>query len=304
MRYDTGKPRPKTIKKAVSPQLFPYLLLMPAVLIVIGIIYPWLKGLYQSFTDFSLLNPDKISFVGFRNYKDLIATAEGLHTIKVTVLYGIYSTLIEISLGVLIAVLLNRQSRGARVLKSILPMPLMVAPVISGIMWKLMMDPGQGVVNFLLHKIGLPGSNWFSHSSTALISVVLIDVWMFTPFVVLIVLAGLSSIPKDMYEASSIDGADDFTNFIYITLPMILPYILLAGILRIIDSFKMFDLFYVTTRGGPGEATMNLSIWSYLTGMKELRMGRALAGLQVLWVVNYIVAFICLRQMNKVRETR
>jgi multiple sugar transport system permease protein len=127
---------------------------------------------------------------------------------------------------------------------------------------------------------------------------------MFTPFVVLIILAGLSSIPKDLYEASSIDGAGDFSNFIYITFPMILPYMLLAGLFRIIDSFKMFDLFYVTTRGGPGEATMNLSTWSYLTGIKELRMGRGLAGLQVLWVINYAVAFICLRQIDKLRAKR
>ena len=166
------------------------------------------------------------------------------------------------------------------------------------------MDPGHGVLNYMLNKIGLPGSKWIFDSSTALISLALIDVWMFTPFVILVLLAGLASIPKELYEASSMDGAGDFTTFIYITLPLILPYILLAGVFRIIDSFKMFDLFYVTTRGGPGQATMNLTTWSYLTGIKALSMGKGLAGLQILWVINYIVAFICLGQIDKIREKR
>jgi multiple sugar transport system permease protein len=167
-----------------------------------------------------------------------------------------------------------------------------------------MMDPGHGVLNYMLNKIGLPGSKWIFHSSSALISLALIDVWMFTPFVILVILAGLASIPKELYEASSIDGAGDFKTFIYITFPLILPYILLAAVFRIIDSFKMFDLFYVTTRGGPGEATMNLTTWSYLTGIKGLSMGKGLAALQVLWVINYIVAFICLAQIDKIRAKR
>jgi multiple sugar transport system permease protein len=171
-------------------------------------------------------------------------------------------------------------------------------------MWKLMMDPSRGVINYLLNKIGLPGSQWIFHSSTALISIALIDVWIFTPFVILIILAGLSSIPEGIYEASSIDGANDFQNFFYITVPLILPYILLAGVFRVVDSFKMFDLFYVVTKGGPGKATMNLPIWSYLTGLKELRMGRGLAGLQVLWLLNYIVAFLLLRYIDKIRAKR
>jgi multiple sugar transport system permease protein len=287
-------------KRMRGERLFPYILLIPAVVIVVGIIFPWLRGLVQSFTNFSLLDPDKIAFVGGRNYKDLLLTASGLHKIKITILYGVYASGIELGLGVLIAVFLNRETRGVRVLRSILPMPLMIAPVIAGIMWKLMMDPSHGVMNYMLNFIGLPGSKWIFHSSSALISIALIDIWMFTPFVVLVILAGLSSIPKELYEASAIDGAGDFANFLYITLPMILPYILLAGVFRIIDSFKMFDLFYVTTRGGPGEATMNLSTWSYLTGIKELRMGRGLAGLQVLWLINYIVAFFLLRQIDRI----
>jgi multiple sugar transport system permease protein len=285
-------------------KIFPYLILLPAILIVIGIVYPWVLGLIQSFTDYSLLAPDKISFIGGRNYFDLLFTLEGLHNLKITVLYGVYTSLLELSLGILIAVLLNRENTGTRILRSILPIPLMIAPVIAGIMWKLMMDPSRGVINYLLNKIGLPGSQWIFHSSTALISIALIDVWIFTPFVILIILAGLSSIPDGIYEASAIDGANDFQNFFYITVPLILPYILLAGVFRVVDSFKMFDLFYVVTKGGPGKATMNLPIWSYLTGLKELRMGRGLAGLQVLWLLNYIVAFLLLRYIDKIRAKR
>jgi multiple sugar transport system permease protein len=167
-----------------------------------------------------------------------------------------------------------------------------------------MMDPSTGVINYILSFLGLPGSQWIFHSKTALISIALIDVWMFTPFVVLILLAGLSSIPNGIYEASSIDGANGFQNFVYITLPLILPYLLLAAVFRIVDSFKMFDLFYVTTKGGPGNATMNLPIWAYLTGLKELRMGRGLASLQVLWVFNYAVAFIILGYIERIRKKR
>ena len=284
--------------------ILPYLLLMPAVIIVIGIIYPWILGLIQSFTDYSLLAPDRIKFIGGRNYFDLVGTSEGLHTIKVTLLYGIYTSVIELSLGLVIAVLLNKETPGIRVLRAILPIPLMIAPVIAGIMWKLMMDPERGVINYLFNFIGLGGSKWIFHSSTALISIAVVDVWMFTPFVILIILAGLSSIPDSIYEASAIDGSNDFQDFFYITLPLILPYILLAGVFRTVDSFKMFDLFYVMTKGGPGTATMNLPIWSYLTGLKELRMGRGMAGLQILWLFNYCVAFVLLRYIEKLRRNR
>jgi len=282
--------------------IIPYLFLIPAVIIVIGIIYPWLLGLMQSFTNYSLLSPDKIKFIGGRNYLDLIGTIQGLHTIKVTLLYGVYTGVIELSLGLVIAVLLNKETPGIRVLRAILPIPLMIAPVIAGIMWKLMMDPDRGVINYIFSFVGLGGSKWIFHSSSALISIAVVDVWMFTPFVILILLAGLSSIPEAIYEASAIDGSNEFQDFFYITLPMILPYLLLAGVFRIVDSLKMFDLFYVMTKGGPGDATMNLPIWSYLTGLKELRMGRGLAGLQVLWLFNYCIAFVLLRYIEKIRR--
>jgi len=282
--------------------IIPYLFLIPAVIIVIGIMYPWLLGLMQSFTDYSLLSPDNIKFIGGRNYLDLMGTVQGLHTIKVTLLYGVYTGAIELSLGLIIAVLLNKETPGIRVLRAILPIPLMIAPVIAGIMWKLMMDPDRGVINYLFSFLGLGGSKWIFHSSSALISIAVVDVWMFTPFVILILLAGLSSIPEGIYEASAIDGSNEFQDFFYITLPMILPYLLLAGVFRIVDSLKMFDLFYVMTKGGPGDATMNLPIWSYLTGLKELRMGRGLAGLQVLWFFNYCIAFVLLRYIEKIRR--
>lgn len=287
-----------------SSKLFPYLLLLPALVVVIAIMYPWLLGLFQSFTDYSLLNPDNIKLTGARNYRELFFTSQGLNTLKITLLYGFYTTGIELSLGTVIAVLLNRENRGTRVLRAVLPVPLMIAPVIAGIMWKLMMDPDTGVLNYLLGLIGLQGSRWISHPSTALLSIALIDVWMFTPFVILILLAGLSSIPDGIYEASAIDGASDFQVFLFITLPLLLPYVLLAAVFRIVDSFKMFDLFYVTTKGGPGNSTMNIPIWSYLTGLKELRMGRGLAGLQVLWVLNYAVAFVLLGFIEHIRKNR
>jgi multiple sugar transport system permease protein len=287
-----------------SNRFLPYLMLFPALLVVVGILYPWLLGLYQSFTDYSLLNVDQRAFIGFRNFADLLLAKKGLHTVKVTLLYGLYTTAIEISVGIVIAVLLNRENKGTRVLRAILPVPLMIAPVIAGIMWKLMMDPSTGVINYLLGLLGLPGSKWIYHTKTALVSIAVIDVWIFTPFVILIILAGLSSVPQGIYEASAIDGASDFQNFFFITVPMILPYILLACVFRLIDSFKMFDLFYVATKGGPGDATMNIPIWSYLTGLKELRMGRALAGLQVLWVINYVAAFVLLRFIERIRKAR
>ena len=297
---------PVRVRKRVfsSNRILPYLLLFPAILVVIGIIYPWLLGLYQSFTDYSLLNPDKMIFIGARNFADILFAKKGLHTVKITLLYGFYTTSIELSLGILIAVLLNREKKGTRVLRAILPVPLMIAPVIAGIMWKLMMDPSTGVINYLLNTIGLPGSKWIYHTRTALVSIAVIDVWIFTPFIILIILAGLSSVPQGVYEASAIDGANDFQNLFFITIPIILPYILLACVFRLIDSFKMFDLFYVATKGGPSDATMNIPIWSYLTGLKELRMGRAMAGLQVLWVLNYVVAFVLLRFIERIRKLR
>ncbi len=279
----------ETIKPPLLTRLRPYLIAMPALLVLIGIIYPFLTGLVYSFTAFALNRPS-FKFVGLRQYERMVTSADFWHSTFVTLGYAFIATGVELTLGLIVAMLLNRDSRLAKILQPTLIFPMMVAPVIGTLIWKVMMQPSIGILNPMLKALGLPTSQWAAAPQTALLSVVLVDVWMFTPFAALILLAGLRSFPQGPFEAARVDGASFWFTFRNLTLPMLTPFILIVVIFRFMDSLKMFDIIFAMTEGGPGNALMTYQITAYRTSIQFQKLAQGLPYAIVLYFVIYFTS--------------
>ncbi|MBB5917493.1 multiple sugar transport system permease protein [Nocardia transvalensis] len=278
--------------------LRPYLLSMPAVLIVVGILYPFVIGAYYSVLNYAAVNPNPV-FIGLRNYASVLGDMQFWTSVRVTGVFAIVATLVETVIGVGIALLLNRSSLIGRIFEKVLILPLMIAPVIAGVIWKLMFNPQFGILN---HIFGLGSTfDWLSHSN-ALWSVILVDLWIFTPFVAILVLAGIRSLPKEPFEASAVDGASWFYMFRKLMLPMLWPYILVAVIFRFMDNLKVFDAVYVLTAGGPGVATRTLQIGAFEDSIINLDYSRGSTYMFLLWAIVFITARILVGVLGKAQR--
>lgn len=292
--------RPEAQPPAVSAQrrrLRPYILALPAVLVVVGILYPFVLGAYYSVLDYMASNPDP-GFVWFDNFRSVLSDPQFWTSVRVTAVFAVVATIVETVLGVGIALLLNRASRLGRVFEKVLILPLMIAPVIAGTIWKLMFNPQFGVLN---HVFGLGSFDWLSKDA-ALWSSILVDAWIYTPFVAILVLAGIRSLPKEPFEASAVDGASWFYTFRRLQLPMMWPYILVAVIFRFMDCLKAFDLIYVLTAGGPGLATRTLQIGAYEDSITFQNFSRGSTYMFLLWILVFITARYLVSVLGKAQR--
>ena len=292
----TGQPHPEI--PSWRRKLRPYLLSIPALLVVIGILYPFVLGAYYAFLNYAAVNPDP-QFVGFKNFQSVLGDQIFWQSVKVTVIFAVVATVVETVLGIGLALLLNRSSIIGRLFEKVLIVPLMIAPVIAGVMWKLMFNPQFGILN---HVLGLGSTfDWLS-ASTALWSVILVDIWIFTPFVAILVLAGIRSLPKEPFEASEVDGASWFYMFRKLMLPMLWPYILVAVIFRFMDNLKVFDHIYVLTAGGPGVATRTLQIGAFEDSIINLDYSRGSTYMLLLWIIVFITARYLVSVLGKAQR--
>jgi multiple sugar transport system permease protein len=220
----------------------------------------------------------------------MLTDADFLYSTGVTLAYAVLTTGVELTLGLMVAMLLNRESRLAKILQTTLIFPMMIAPVIGTLIWKLMMQPSVGILNPILNAFGLPSLQWAAVPESALFSVVLVDVWMFTPFAALILLAGLRSFPDAPFEAARVDGASFWFTFRNLTLPMLTPYIIIVVLFRFMDSLKMFDIIFAMTEGGPGITLMTYQLTAYRTSIQFQRLSQGLPYAIVLYIVVYIVS--------------
>ena len=214
--------------------------------------------------------------LGWKNFASLLSDARFGNSLLVTLRYIITSVSIQTALGLAIALFLNRSFKGKSIVRALIIVPMFVTPVVVGLTWRIFFDPSSGIINYLINQLGLGiQPDWLGDTSLALPAVIIADVWEWTPFIVLIVLAGLDSIPSELTEAALVDGAGEFQRIRTITIPLLLPTIAIAVVLRIVDANKMFDIIYVMTRGGPGLSTETTNLYAYITGFQYFRIGYA-----------------------------
>jgi multiple sugar transport system permease protein len=253
----------------------PTLLALPSIILVLLIaIYPILYAFYTSLTD-TLLNGSRSHFIWFDNYINMFTSKVFWHGLMVSVQYVGLAVGVEMLLGFGLALLLNRALWGRSFFRILILLPLMLPPATGALMWAALLDPSLGWINYALRQIGIHAPAWLSDSGTALYSVVGIDVYHFTPFVALILLAGLQSIPRLQYEVAEVDGASAWKTFRMVTLPQLMPTIFLVLLFRLVLCINGYDVINVATKGGPGDVTTTLSFQASVTGYRNMLLGQA-----------------------------
>ena len=241
----------------------PYMATLPSLVLVLGIaIYPIGYAIFLSLTDRILSQPIS-HFVGLHNYFDNLRDLRFWQYMGITARFVLISVALELVLGFGLALLLNQGIGGQSIFRIIILVPLMIPPVTGALMWKVMLDPNTGPINYLLSLLGIAGPTWLASDVTALLSVIAIDVWIYTPFVTLILLSGLQSIPRTMYEAAAVDGARIWKSFNMVTLPMLRPTIYLVLLFRFALALTSADTIFATTVGGPNIATTTLNFAAF-----------------------------------------
>lgn len=256
-----------------------YVFLLPALIfVVVMMIFPIIYTLRLSFTKWSMASFVPPRWVGLANYYSLLfSDTRFWSAVGRTFFFTVLAVLVETVLGVAIALLLNRDIPGKNFIKTLFLLPMVATPVAVGMVWLLMYEPTIGVINQLLRMLGLPQGLWLASPRQALCSLIIVDVWQWTPMITLIVLAGLAGLPPEPFEAAKVDGASTFQCIRLVTLPLIQPTIVAAMVLRAIDAFKTFDIIYTMTQGGPGFSTETLNLYSFALGFQYFQMGKASA---------------------------
>lgn len=263
---------------------------MPALLLLAVLtVYPLTRGTALSFfaTEYGF---EGAEYVGLRNYEDLFSDRFFNRAVSNTVWFTLLATFSELAFGLALALLINRKFAGRGIVVTLLVAPFVLSTMVVTAIWSAWMHYDVGYLNNLLRAMGLEGVPWLFEPDLALYSIVLIDLWQTTPIVFLILLAGLQNINDEIYEAARMDGASAGWILLTITLPLLIPHMLLAALLRSIESFKIFDKVFALTGGGPGQATETLSMYLYRLGFKFFEVGMASAVAIVMVVIAGVLA--------------
>ena len=277
-----------------------WMFVVPAGVVVIGVIlFPWLFTLFMSTHEWKIGGGHH--FVGLDNYKKLFTDERFLWSILRTLYFTAMAVFFPMVLGVAAAMVFNHKFPLRGLARTIFILPMMATPVAVALVWTMMFHPQLGVLNWLLSQFGIPPSMWVYDSRTVIPTLVVVEVWHWTPLVMLIVLGGLASLPQDPYEAAKIDGASPLQSFRHITLPLLAPFIVVALIIRTIDALKAFDTIYVITQGGPGTSSETINIFLYLQGFAYYNMGYASAVVVVFFSMSVGLAALLLWTRKRVK---
>ena len=262
--------------------LTPYWFILPALLVLaVFVVGPVAWSFWVSFHEYQWNMPAfGMPFVGLRNYADLLRDEDLLASVGWTASFAAVSVPVGLVMGFVLALLLNARVLGRRtrsVLRGIFLLPMMLAAVVAGFMWRMLFDPEYGPVNHLLSLVGVSPVSWLSDETAARAAVIVAELWLTTPFVALVLLAGLQGIPEDVYEAGRIDGASGFQLFSQITLPLLRTSIAIVLVIRTMDALRVFDLVFILTNGGPGTSTTTIMYYDYLYAFQYFQMGLASA---------------------------
>ena len=257
-----------------------FIIAMVPLMVLIGsvYVYPVFRAIYLSFSNFSLIRIGSgLEFLGFENYTRFIMRRQGQQVLINTLLFSFSTVSIQVLLGLGMALLINKQVRGRAVVRSLLIIPIMVAPVVVGYMWRWIYNDRNGILNYVLFKLELINMslNFLSDAQLAMPAVIHAQIWYGLPFSTLILLGGLQSLPKSPYEAALIDGASIFQQFRYVTLPLMRPILMVTLLLGFMISFQAFDLIYILTYGGPGMRTEVINSYGYKIAFRSFEMGYA-----------------------------
>ncbi|MGE0750342.1 MAG: carbohydrate ABC transporter permease [Variibacter sp.] len=278
-------------------------LVAPAALVLLFFqVVPIVTGANVSFRDWALNDP-KRTFVGLSNYLYVLKDREFLTIVLPNTFGFMFATVVcSLVFGLLIALMLNKRFPGRAVVQSFVLLPLMVAPVIAAIMVRWMFNDQFGIVNVALEAIGLSPIAWLTARWTAFFVILLTDVWLWTPWFALILLAGLQSLPHEPFEAAQIDAAGPWRTFRYITLPMLRPVMVVCIVIRSIDAFRTFDIVWTISGGGPARATEVFSIYAYVESFQFLNLGRGSAAAVVGAIIIVLFAMVLYRILNRFVE--
>lgn len=274
------------------------LFLLPAALLILGLsLYPLLYSLGLSFTSWHL--GARTGFVGFRNYAALLTDGRFHGALRNTLVFVVATVAIEYVIGFALALVISREFKGKGFVRLLLTSPMMLAPVAIGYMWRMIFHPTLGSANHLLRLLGLPQLNWTADPHLALLSVILVDVWEWTPFYILVLLAGLQSLSTTAFEAAAVDGASPWQTLRYLTFPLMWPLSTTIIFLRAIEGFKIFDQVFVLTGGGPGIATETTTLFIYTQGFKHFDLGYAAAASYLLLILVVVVTSLLVKAVRR-----
>jgi multiple sugar transport system permease protein len=263
------------------------------VALVLVVLFPLLFTLFTSAFEYTLVRPVFDTFNGIDNYRSALAEDYFPESVWVTVKFVVAVVLLEFLIGFTVALMLNAVTRFKNVYYPILLMPLLINPVVVAQIWRMFLHPELGIVNYLIGLVGVAKVNWLGDPTIAFWTVVLVDIWHQVSFMIILLLAGLSALPKEPYEAARMDGASTLQSFFHITLPLMRPVIAVTLLIRLIFAIKTFDLIFIMTRGGPGTATDLISYFIYRSAFYGLDIGQASAiSVLLLIVVLALTAYL------------
>ena len=272
-----------------------WVFVLPTLIILIALVgYPLLYSLYMSTLDFNLVRPDYGKrFVLLGNYVKAFQDPSFLNALKLAVYLSVGTVSAQFVIGIGIAMLLNRKLKGIDILQTVIIIPMVLTPIVAGLLWRFMYNPTIGVMNYFLTSLGFAPSAWHGAASTALLSIGIVEVWKYTPVMTLLMLAGLQSMPTEPFEAARLDGANRWQTFIHVTIPLLKPMIVVALLIRIINTLQTFDSIMMLTRGGPGMSTQIFNVHLYKTIFMffEIGYGTALSYIMLLLTLIFCILF-------------
>lgn len=287
-----------------SRKVFPWLLVLPCLIVLLGVgVGPTIWVIRLAFSEHSFI--EAWEFIGFANFVTAWSDERFWHGMSLTLWFVFGSVMIQLILGFISAWALTRVRNVIRVLAlTAMLTPMLLAPTLVGLMWKMIFEARYGAMNFFLAQVGIAGPDWFVNELASYIAITVADVWQWTPFMTLLLFAGWQSLSQEVHEAAYVDGASRVQGFIFITLPLMKPFIFLAVFLRMIDAFKIFDVIWSLTKGRPGYTTESIAMYTRFVGFTEFDFGYAGAISVIQLIIIIIIGQILLRQLSHADQDR
>lgn len=269
-----------------------------------GLVYPVIESFYLAFYDWEIgVDFARAPYVGLEHFKRMIADEDVFESVWVTLRFGFWTITIEMAFGVFLALMLEKPIKGASVFRTIFIMPLMISPVVVGLLWRYLFDARVGWINYYLGLVGIEPLIWLGDHQLAFMAIVITDIWQWTPFIFIIVIAGLQALPGEVIEASNIDGAGWWQQVFLVKLPMIKSILIIALLMRLIDVFRGMEVMYIMTGGGPGRSTELLSLHVYNRAFDAQQLGYASA-IAVLLILIVSLLSLCILKIGKPMKQR